>query len=80
MHAAAAKQPLTYFTITTQRGWNYGYQDTRTVHTTIQVGQERVAMIRALVSRGARGEAAPLHFEGNKGRTFDLLSFKNFKK
>ena len=33
-----------------------------------------------VVSRGARGAAAPLHFEGNKGRTFDLLSFKNFKK
>jgi len=49
MHAAAAKQPLTYFTITTQRGWNYGYQDTRTVHTTIQVGQERVAMMYIVV-------------------------------
>ena len=49
MHAAAAKQPLTYFTITTQRGWYYGYQDTRTVHTTIQVGQERVAMMYIVV-------------------------------
>ena len=49
MHAAAAKQPLTYFTITTQRGWNYGYQDTRTVHTAIQVGQERVAMMYIVV-------------------------------
>ena len=33
---------------------------------------------RALVSRGARGAAAPLHFDGNKGGTFDLLQFKKF--